>query len=314
MITPRLDFRVNRFGDIVVHVGSLPSDPELFRKAVQKHLPEWERGPHYGVWMKIPSHLVRHLPVAQGLGFKCHHANEKYYMMTKWFARGNPKFPTCGTHNVGVSVLVIRYRNNRPQMLMVREKYAKKEWKWKSVSGGVELGEFVPDAAVRELREETGLKGTFVTFIGIWNRKNTKFGRGEIHFGCLVELVPGQNTDELRLQEDEIEDAKWVDLEEALNNAAQDRRGIERYWIVSLLSSAMSLKPSEGLKTIETSDFRGSSHRMHFHLTGWDQDLFDRAGTLGVLDSWKTPSLPRPPGLTSTYSEVVEKNLRIDTS
>ena len=294
----RLEYRTNRFGDIVVHVGSLPNDPEAFRQEVEASLPGWQKGQHYGVWLKLPASLVSHVPVCCKLGFKCHHANEKYFMMTKWFSRGNPKFPTFGTHNVGVSVLVIRYKRGRPQLLMVRERYAKKEWNWKCVSGGVELGEFIPDAAVRELREETGLCGEFQTLVGVWNRKNTKFGRGEIHFGCLVKLAATQDTDRLCLQEDEIVDAKWVDLEEALNNSVDDPRGIERYWIVSLLSSAMP-RPTEspkGLKMIQTLDFRGAAHRMHFHLTGWDEKLFEQAGRPGVLEPWDRTESP-PPGL-----------------
>lgn len=269
-------------------MGSLPHDPDVFRETMKRHLAQWQEK-HFAVWTKIPSHMVHLVPVACELGFKCHHANEKYFMMTRWFPVGNSKLPTFGTHNVGVSVLVIRQHEGRSQLLMVREKYAKKTWNWKCVSGGVELGEFIPDAAVRELREETGLRGRFVNIIGVWNRKNTKFGRGEIHFGCLVSLLPHQNTDKFELQEDEILDAKWIDLEEALNNAADDPRGIERYWIVSLLSSIPpdAPEPSRGLTMIETSDFRGPSHRMHFHLTGWDEDLFKRAGETGVLE--KTP-------------------------
>lgn len=292
----RLEYKTNRFGDIVVHVGSLPSDPKLFRQEVESCLPRWQRGQHYGVWLKVPVSLVSHIPICCELGFKPHHANEKYFMMIKWFGRGSAKFPTFGTHNVGVSVLVLRYRHGRPQLLMVREKYARKEWNWKCVSGGVELGEFIQDAAVRELREETGLRGEFQSLVGVWNRKNTKFGRGEIHFGCFVELAADQDTDQLCLQEDEIVDAKWVDLEEALNNSVDDPRGIERYWIVSLLSSAKPQPPEKptGLKRIQTSDFRGPSHQMHFHLAGWNQDLYDRSRAEGVLNPWnRTRSPPR---------------------
>lgn len=294
---PPLEYRSNRFGDIVVHVASIPADPDEFRRAIETQMPVWERGPHYGVWLKIPTALVSHVPVCVDLGFTCHHANERYFMMTKWFPDSLPKFPTFGTHNVGVSVLVVRYRDGRPQLLMVRERYAKKEWNWKCVSGGVELGEFIPDAAERELREETGLAGKFVTLIGVWNRKNTKFGRGEIHFGCLVRLAPGQNTDRLTLQEDEIVAARWVNLEEALSRSVDDPRGIERYWIVSLLAShpdAATL--SEGrpvLETIQADDFRGATHRMHFHLVGWNKDLFERAGEKGILAKWDaTPPEP----------------------
>ncbi len=298
MTEPRLEYRWNRFGDIVVNVASLPREGDPFRRALQLYLPQWEKKGHYGVWLKLPVTLVAHVPICVDLGFKCHHANEKYFMMTKWFPKSSPKFPTFGTHNVGVSVLVIRYLHQQPQLLMVREKYAKKEWNWKCVSGGVELGEFVQDAAVRELREETGLRSEFQTLIGIWNRKNTKFGRGEIHFGCLVRLMPRQDTNMLKLQEDEIVDAKWVDLEEAFKNSVNDPRGIERHWIVSLLSSAMAQapEPAKGLKTIQTRDFRGAAHRMQFHLTGWNQTLFDQAATPGILKRWNQapPGLPPP--------------------
>lgn len=310
----RLEYRTNRFGDIVVHVASLPNNPDEFRKAVEFQMPNWQRGPHYGVWLKLPAALVSHVEICCKMGFKCHHANDKYFMMTKWFGRGPPKFPTFGTHNVGVSVLVVRYKLGRPQLLMVRERYAKKEWNWKCVSGGVELGEFIQDAAVRELREETGLRGRFITLIGVWNRKNTKFGRGEIHFGCLVELAPDQDSDRLCIQEDEIVAAKWVDLEDALNKSVDDPRGIERYWIVSLLASAMprgGANPT-GLRMIQTLDFRGATHRMHFHLAGWDQELFKNAGEKGILDSWNRTELP-PPGLPTEHPDPMDPVDRLHT-
>ena len=56
---------------------------------------------------------------------------------------------------------------------------------WKIPGGHVEAGEFIGDAAVREVWEETGIKTKFVSILGIGELKTAIFGQPGFQFFCL---------------------------------------------------------------------------------------------------------------------------------
>jgi len=306
-----LDMRINRFGDVVVSARDLGDEPAEFEKRLIVSLENWRRHDRPGAWLTIPLARSDLVPTAVRQGFVPHHCTETYFMLTHWIPKSPSKIPSIGTNNVGVSVLVPRFvRGRGVEIILVREKYSKRRRSWKVVSGGVEIGELFAEAALRELREEVGVVGEFVCAVGLWNRKNTKFRRGEIHIACVVRPTGyvrsrrrrrangSDGPQAFHIQRDEITAARWTDMSEAVRIAARDPRNIERHWYSSMISclfrtpsiDAFDAKRRSGggakkaaistpaLTRIDTHDVRGPPQRMHFHVSAWNPGLFAAFG------------------------------------
>lgn len=85
---------------------------------------------------------------------------------------------------------------------------------WKMPTGLLDPGEDVGEAAVRELKEETGLDGTLERVLCM--RQAHSEGRAsDLFFICLVKLENPKQTPVL--QEEEIVDLQWMTTEEYAN-------------------------------------------------------------------------------------------------
>jgi 8-oxo-dGTP pyrophosphatase MutT (NUDIX family) len=89
---------------------------------------------------------------------------------------------------------------------------------WGLAKGGIEPDESVEDAAVREVREETGIMAEIEASLGetryfyVWEEVRI---RKTVHF-FLMRATGGDPND----RDDEMEDVRWFPLERALKRAA----------------------------------------------------------------------------------------------
>ncbi|MCC6013412.1 MAG: NUDIX hydrolase [Candidatus Verstraetearchaeota archaeon] len=113
---------------------------------------------------------------------------------------------------VGVGVLIIE----NGKILLVKRGNEPNKGLWSIPGGLIKLGEFPEEAAIRELKEETGLNAIIEKLLGVFNiiiKDND--GRIKYHYiiidyiGKLIggELKPG----------DDVLDAKWFDISELKN-------------------------------------------------------------------------------------------------
>lgn len=70
------------------------------------------------------------------------------------------------------------------------------------------LGETIPDAAIREVFEETGLKTKFESLVALRHSQGAAFGCCDIYF--IVELSPESDDYTLKCDEREIEACQWM--------------------------------------------------------------------------------------------------------
>lgn len=81
---------------------------------------------------------------------------------------------------------------------------------WTFIAGEVEPGESIADAAVREVKEETGLLVTAAPR-EIGRRVHPKTGRTMIYLAC----TPTEGTDVFVGDEEELAEVKWISLADA---------------------------------------------------------------------------------------------------
>jgi 8-oxo-dGTP pyrophosphatase MutT (NUDIX family) len=119
---------------------------------------------------------------------------------------------------VSAGGVVYRRVEDRIEILLAARRTRKGDLAWGLAKGGIEPDESAEEAAVREVREETGIEARIETSLGetryfyVWEDVRI---RKTVHF-YLMQATGGDPTE----RDDEMEDVKWFPLERALKRAA----------------------------------------------------------------------------------------------
>jgi len=119
-------------------------------------------------------------------------------------SREYPDRPVCG-------VGVVCFKDD--QVLLVKRAKPPITWEWSIPGGGQELGETTGEAALRELKEETGVDARLIGLIDVIDtvRKDEE-GRIQFHYTLVdfaAEWLAGEP-----VADDDVSDARWVALED----------------------------------------------------------------------------------------------------
>jgi ADP-ribose pyrophosphatase YjhB (NUDIX family) len=120
-------------------------------------------------------------------------------------SRQYPELPVVA---VGVVLL-----DAQDRVLLVRRGRPPSPGRWTVPGGGVELGESLEQAALRELREETGLACKLGAIVEVLDRVlHDRDGRIEFHY-VILDFVGTEPAGELQPGSDSTE-ARWVSIAE----------------------------------------------------------------------------------------------------
>jgi 8-oxo-dGTP pyrophosphatase MutT (NUDIX family) len=113
---------------------------------------------------------------------------------------------------------VYRREDDGVEVILAARRTRRGELAWGLAKGGIEPDESAEEAAVREVREETGIEAAIEESLGdtryfyVWEDVRV---RKTVHF-FLMRATGGDVND----RDDEMEDVRWFPLERALKRAA----------------------------------------------------------------------------------------------
>ena len=201
-----LDHKIDHYNG--VNITKVDYSEDKFASKLNASMERWRNDGRRGIWMRLKSPSEMHLlHTAVKSGFKTHSATEKEILLNYWLPEEESSLPGAPSYYLGVGVICI---NKEGKILAVQEKngWLKGRGWWKMVTGLADPMEPIPQAALRELKEETGISGKFERVLAIRQGRGT-LGKGDIFVVCLVEPLD----EKLTPQESEIEKAEWMDID-----------------------------------------------------------------------------------------------------
>ncbi|KAG8642208.1 hypothetical protein MANES_12G066303v8 [Manihot esculenta] len=199
-------------------------DSHVFVPLLRASISKWKNQGKRGVWIKLPiefSNLVHHIVQE---GFRYHHAEADYLMLVRWLPNTPDTLPVNASHRVGIGAFIL---NKKRQVLVVQEKSGgfKGTGVWKLPTGVVNEGEDICEAAVREVKEETGIDAEFMEILAFRQSHRSFFSKSDLFFVCMLR----PNSFEIHKQDSEVEAAQWMEMEEYVNQPYNKEHKLFQY-------------------------------------------------------------------------------------
>ncbi|XP_061339777.1 nudix hydrolase 2-like isoform X2 [Gastrolobium bilobum] len=210
-------------GGVIVEMDE-SMDSTIFISILRASISHWKQLGKKGVWIKLPIHLVSLVEALVKEGFWYHHAEPKYLMLVYWIPEGANTIPGNATHQVGVGALVV---NEKREVLVVQEKsgHFQGTGAWKFPTGVVDQGEDICVAAVREVKEETGVDSEFMEVLAFRQSHMTFFEKSDLFFVCMLRPL----SFDIQIQEIEIEAAQWMPFDEYAAQPIMEKYELLKY-------------------------------------------------------------------------------------
>ncbi len=199
----------NPFGGCVVLSENLPGTVEEFSLTLAESIHQWKSDGIRVVWLELPIDCAAFVPVAVDAGFVYHHATERALQLTLTLVEGS-YIPPFATHYIGAGGVVIDKDRN---LLVIQERHHTRKH-YKLPGGALQPGEHIAEAAVREVKEETGIVTEFLSLVCFRHWHGYRHGKSDIYFVTRLRPVSTR----IRLDETEIAECFWMPVDEYLHH------------------------------------------------------------------------------------------------
>lgn len=174
-----LPFVDDDYGGVIVEMKT-PMDTKNFVAALRDSFEQWRLQGKKGVWLNLPLSHVNLVEPAVKEGFRYHHAEPTYLMLVYWIPEAESTIPLNASHRVRVGAVVLNHNKE--------EKYGSLcgSGIWKIPTGVVDEGEEIFAAAIREVKEETGIDTEFLEILAFCQTHESFFAKSDLFFVCLL--------------------------------------------------------------------------------------------------------------------------------
>ncbi|KAK7304856.1 hypothetical protein VNO77_42747 [Canavalia gladiata] len=203
----------DQHGGVIVNMEE-PMDSSVFASLLQSSISQWREQGKKGVWIKLATQHSNLVDSAVKAGFKFHHAEPDYLMLVHWIPNTPDTLPANASHRVSIGAFVM---NTNREVLVVQERNGRFSGigAWKLPTGAVDEGEDICTAAIREVKEETGIETEFVEVLAFKESHKSFFRKSELFFVCMLR----PHSSKIQRQVSEIDAAQWMPVEEYIAQA-----------------------------------------------------------------------------------------------
>lgn len=205
-----IKYEVNRYNGVELEADFSVS-VSIFVEDLSRLISNFKTEGRCILWLPIPIEHSEFLPPAINLEFIYHHADSNGALLYLKLS-DNAVVPGYATHYIGAGGVVIDEKN---RLLVVQERYhCSANRHYKLPGGALDPSEHIADAVIREVLEETGIKTEFISLNSFRHWHGYRFGKSDIYFVCRLKPL----SSEIKIDENEIAVAKWMDVQEYLND------------------------------------------------------------------------------------------------
>lgn len=239
-------------------------DPTVFLNLLRVSLSKWKQQGKKGIWIKLPLEQASLVEVTVKEGFKYHHAEPDYLMLVKWISDAPDTIPINASHRVGIGAFVM---NSNREVLVVQEKSGafKGTGVWKLPTGVVDEGEDICVAAIREVKEETGIDAEFVEVLAFRQSHKSFFGKSDLFFLCMLRPC----SYDIQMQDSELEAAQWMPITDYAAQSFNKRNELFNY--VAQICVTKSEKDYHGFSPVSATTGSGKRSYLYFNTGSGNQ-------------------------------------------
>ena len=131
------------------------------------------------------------------------------------------RIPAFAHHYIGIGCIVLKPSEADPlqiEIALIKEHRSDQPEKWKLPGGFMDPGERIYEAAIRELKEETGIEAEFLGVMGIRETAVFNYGASDLYFGTIL----FNKSTEIAIEDvKEVKQAEWIRLSAITHNETQ---------------------------------------------------------------------------------------------